>query len=113
MLFFLFPFFSEKILPHWTSIFYLLFIPLGTYELIKSNGKWKNSFLYIAIGFSLIVTLLAYAEVAGKFIPFPDYKSPFRDIYGYPEISRQADAIIKNDKSARNKAIAVTNWTIG
>jgi hypothetical protein len=113
ILFFLFTFFSEKILPHWTSIFYLLFIPVGIYEIIKSTGKWKIYFLYIAIGFSLILTLLAYAEVAGKFIPFPDYKSPFHDIYGYPEISRQADAIIKENKSARNKAIAVTNWTMG
>ena len=30
MLVFLFTFLSEKILPHWTSIFYLLFIPVGT-----------------------------------------------------------------------------------
>ncbi len=57
--------------------------------------------------------MLAYAEVAGKFFAFPDYKSPFHDIYGYPEISRQADAIIRNNKSERNKAIAVTNWTMG
>ena len=57
--------------------------------------------------------LLAYAEVAGKFITFLDYKSPFRDIYGYPEISRQADIIIRNNKSERIKAVAVTNWTMG
>jgi hypothetical protein len=57
--------------------------------------------------------LLSYVEVTGKFIIFPDYKSPCVDIFGYPEISRQADAIIRNDKSERNKAIAVTNWTMG
>ena len=113
ILFFLFTFLFEQILPHWTSIFYVLFIPLGTYEIINAHKRWKINFLYIGIGFSLIVLFLAYAEVAGKFIAFPDYKSPFHDIYGYPEISRQADAIIRNNKSARNKAIAVTNWTMG
>ena len=113
VLFFLFTFSFEKILPHWTSIFYLLFIPVGTHEIIKAHEKWKINFLYIGIGFSLIVMLLAYAEVAGKFFAFPDYQSPFRDIYGYPEISRQADAIIRNNKSERNKGLAVTNWTMG
>jgi hypothetical protein len=113
MLFFLFTSFSERILPHWTSIFYLLFIPIGTYKIINANVKWKNNFLYIAIGFSLIVMLMAYAEVAAKFFTFPDYQSPFHDIYGYPEITKQADFIIRNDKSEKFKAIAVTTWTMG
>jgi hypothetical protein len=113
MLFFFFTSFSERTLPHWTSIFYLLFIPLGTYEIINANDKRKNIFLSIAIGFSLIVLLIAYVEVAGKFFTFPDYKSPFLDIYEYPEMCKQADVIIRNDKSKKNKAIAVTNWTMG
>jgi hypothetical protein len=110
--FFLFTSFSERILPHWTSIFYLLFIPIGTYEIIKANHRRKTIFLNIGIGFSLIVLLMAYAEVAGKFFSFPDYKSPFRDIYGYPEICRQADLLIKKDKSPNVKALAVTHWTM-
>ena len=110
--FFLITSFSERLLPHWTGIFYLLFIPIGTHEIINAKNRWKNIFLNISIGFSLIVLLLVYAEVAGKFFTFPDYKSPFRDIYGYPEICKQADLLVRNDKSTNIKAIAVTHWTM-
>jgi hypothetical protein len=55
----------------------------------------------------------AYAELAGKFIPFPDYKSPFRDIYGYREMASMADNIIRKNVSPRPKTITVTNWTMG
>lgn len=104
----------ERTLPHWPSIFYLLFIPVGTYHLLMSQKKWQKKFLYVAVGASLLGMLLAYTELAGKFIPFyPDYKSPFRDIYGYPEMVAEADNIIKHDASSRPKAIAVTNWTMG
>ena len=57
--------------------------------------------------------LFAYTEVAGKFFKYPDYKSPFRDIYGFSQIAGQADIILKNDKTAAHKAIAVSNWTMG
>lgn len=103
----------EWTLPHWPSVFYLLFIPVGTYHLLMSQKKWQKTFLYVAVGASLIGMLLAYAELAGKFIPFPDYKSPFRDIYGYPEMAAKADDIVKRDASSRPKAVAVTNWTMG
>lgn len=103
----------ERTLPHWPSVFYLLFIPVGTYHLLLSQKKWQKTFLYVAVGASLIGMLLAYAELAGKFIPFPDYKSPFRDIYGYPEMAAKADDIMKRDASSRPEAVAVTNWTMG
>jgi hypothetical protein len=81
--------------------------------LYASQKKWQRTFLYIAVGCSLIAMLLAYAELAGKFVTFPEYKSPFRDIYGYSEMAAQADKIIKRNPSSRPKAIAVTNWTMG
>jgi hypothetical protein len=52
-------------------------------------------------------------KLAGIFYKIPDYKSPFRDIYGFPQIAGQADVILKNDKTAAHKAIAVSNWTMG
>jgi len=113
MVFFLMTSVSERTLPHWPSVFYLLFIPVGTYHLYMSQKKWQRNFLYIAVGFSLIAMLFAYAELAGKFIPFPDYKSPFRDIYGYREMLAGADDIVKKNISSRPKAIAVSNWTEG
>ena len=112
ILFFLVTSLSERTLPHWPSIFYLLFIPIGAYELFIAQEKWKKNFLYLCIGISLILMLFAYTEVAGKFFTFPDYKSPFRDIYGFSTITTKADEIIKKSK-AEKKAIAVSNWTMG
>ena len=61
----------------------------------------------------MILTLFAYTELACKFLPFPDYKSPFRDIYGFPAIAGKADEILKENSSAAPKALAVSNWTMG
>ncbi len=113
MVFFLFTSFYERTLPHWPSIFYLLFIPVGTYTLIQAKEKWKRNFLYFSIGFGLVLTLFMYVELAGKYFIFPDYKSPFRDIYGFPSILKQADEIMKKNISSAPKAIAVSNWTMG
>lgn len=113
MVFFLMTSLFEKTLPHWPSIFYLLFIPVGTYHLLASQTKWQRIFLYIAMGASLIAMLIAYTELVGKFIPFPEYKSPFRDIYGYREMVAQADDVVKKNSSSRPKALVITNWTMG
>jgi len=113
LIFFLLTSFFERTLPHWPAVFYLLFIPIGAVELLQSGRRWKINFLYFSIGFSLFLTLFVYVELTGKFFTFPDYKSPFRDIYGFPEIVRRADGIIKKDASPRPKAVAVSNWTMG
>lgn len=104
---------SEKTLPHWPSIFYLLFIPIGTSYLLMSQKKWQKNYIYAAVGLSLVGLLIACTELAGKFVPFPDYKSPFRDIYGYRELATKADDILKRNVSSRPKTITVTNWTMG
>jgi 4-amino-4-deoxy-L-arabinose transferase-like glycosyltransferase len=111
--FFLFTSFYERTLPHWPGVFYLLFIPVGTCFLVRSSERWKRNLLYFSVGFSLVLTFVAYIEIAGKYFTFPDYKSPFRDIYGYPAILKQADEIIKQNASQKPKAIAVSNWTMG
>ena len=111
--FFLITSLSEATLPHWPCIFYALFIPIGSYNLYLAAEKWKRKYLYFSIGISLFLMLFAYTEVTGKFFKYPDYKSPFRDIYGFEQISGQADIILKNDKTVAAKAIAVSNWTMG
>jgi hypothetical protein len=122
MIFFLLTSFYERTLPHWPSIFYLLFIPVGTIFLLQAQEKWKRSYLYFSIGLSLTLMIIAYGAVpfpetstklAGIFYRIPDYKSPFRDIYGFPAILKQADEILKQDVSSAPKAIAVSNWTMG
>lgn len=113
MAFFLLTSFYERTLPHWPGVFYLLFIPMGTCYLLRAQEKWKRNFLYFSVGFSLVLTLFVYVELAGKYFVYPDYKSPFRDIYGFPSILRQADEILKQDLSQVPKAIAISNWTMG
>jgi hypothetical protein len=113
ILFFLLTSVYERTLPHWPAIFYLLFIPIGTYELLAARDKWKKKFVYFSVGFGLVLTMFAYTELACKFFTFPDYKSPFRDIYGFPEVADDADRLLKKNTSATPKALAVTNWTMG
>jgi hypothetical protein len=72
----------------------------------------KRYLLNFSVGISLIITLLLYAELAGKWFRFPDYQSPFRDIYGWTTIAREADEILKRDPNP-HKALAVTEWTMG
>lgn len=113
MIFFLLTSLSERTLPHWPSVFYLLFIPVGVYHLFVSGIRWKKNFLFFSLGFSLLLTLFAYTELAGKFLSFPDYKSPFRDIYGFSQIMKKADEIMRENVSPGPKAVAVSNWTMG
>lgn len=112
LIFFLYTSLRETALPHWNSPFYLLFIPIGVYYLSGPVRNKKKIFLNFSIGFSLIITLFLYAELGGKFFRFPDYQSPFRDIYGYDAMAAEADKILKENKSAK-QALAVINWTVG
>ena len=99
-------------LPHWSSPFYLLFIPIGLYFLSVDAGRMKRTLRNFSLGFSLTVTLFLYVELAAKWFTFPDYQSPFRDIYGWAAIAREADRILKENHAPR-KALAVTEWTLG
>jgi 4-amino-4-deoxy-L-arabinose transferase-like glycosyltransferase len=112
LVFFLYTSLYDVSLPHWGSPFYLLFIPLGVYFLSIDAGKIKRYLLNFSVGISLVITLLLYAELAGKWFTFPDFQSPFRDIYGWPTIAREANEILKENPN-RQKAVAVTEWTMG
>ena len=91
-------------LPHWSALFYMLFIPIGVFYTLK-----YTKYLKFAIGFGLILSALAYAELAFKFIPQKDYQSLHRDIYGWDKIMKKANDLIKNPNK---QALAVTNWTL-
>ncbi|MDQ5987951.1 MAG: hypothetical protein CSYNP_03699 [Syntrophus sp. SKADARSKE-3] len=110
--FFLYSSLYERTLPHWPSLFYLLFIPAGIYYLASSPSRAKKNFLSFSIGFTLVITLFLYAALPGKWFTFPDYQSPYRDIYGFSDIAAQADMIMKKN-SKMQKAVAVNNWTMG
>jgi len=95
-------------LPHWSGLFYMLFIPLGVYFLYQHSVRWSR-YLKTAMAFGLILSSLLYIEVATKIIPLPDTGSLLVDIHGFKNISHKANAHIKDPKK---EAIAVTHWTI-
>ena len=111
MLFFLGTSFREPVLPHWPSLFYILFIPIGASFLFIDKSRLKRGVLFFSVSISLLLTLFLYAELKWKWFAFPDYRSPFRDIYGFKEITRAADAVMRENPNTR-KAVAVTNWTM-
>jgi 4-amino-4-deoxy-L-arabinose transferase-like glycosyltransferase len=110
--FFLYSSFYETALPHWTSPFYLLLIPVGVFYLMNHPTPFKRKFLKVSLWFSLILTLFLYMELSAKFFRFPDYNSPFRDIYGYETIAKEADEVFRANDHSR-KGLAVSNWTMG
>ena len=108
ILFFTYASLYKTALPHWTALFYLLFIPIGSALLWEKSVAWRR-YLKGAIGLSLLITLVLYAELSLKLIPFPDYKSLHRDIYGFDTIMKEANTLLEDNN---NSAIAVTNWFI-
>lgn len=104
-LFFAYNSLYSRALPHWSALFYLLFIPIGSYYLY---GKAKKYTLFsILLGITL--SALIYIEIATKIVPLPDENSLQLDIYGFEKIMSKANAEIKNPK---NEAIGVTLWTL-
>ncbi len=110
--FFLFSSLYDVSLPHWGSLFFLFFIPIGVFFLSLDAGKAKRYILNFSVGISLTVTLFLYVELAGKWFTFPDFQSPFRDVYGWATIVREANAILQ-ENPAPKKALAVIEWTMG
>ncbi|MBN2816010.1 MAG: glycosyltransferase family 39 protein [Campylobacterales bacterium] len=107
-LFFTYSALYKTALPHWSALFYLLFIPIGVYFLYAKSLKWKK-YLKFAIGFGLTISALIYIEIATKLIPLPDENSIQLDIYGFEKIMQRANEQIKDPKK---EAIAVTLWTL-
>ena len=95
-------------LPHWSALFYLLFIPIGSALLWEKSKNWRK-YLMGAIGFSITVSFILYMELAFKFIPQPDYQSLHRDIYGFDTIVKEANSLITD---TTHQALAITHWSI-
>ncbi len=110
LVFFLYSSLYKFSLPHWSAVFYALFIPLGTAFLAQSPLRMKRGILLFSLGFSIVIAVLLQAELAVKAIRFPDYKSPFRGAYGITDMLDRANEILKEDPSPA-KALGVTNWT--
>ena len=96
-------------LPHWSALFYMIFIPLGVYFALLHHNQKLNKFINFSILFGIILSLVVYIELVFKIIPFPDYNSPHRDIYGFNIILEKANKEITNPNK---EALAITNWTL-
>ena len=110
MVFFVYESLFKFTLPHWSAVFYLIFIPLGVVMMDKGPVRVKRGILFFSLGLSIIVTLILSTELAVKAFRFPDYKSPFSNVYGIKDVLKRANAIMAADTSS-DKALAVTNWT--
>lgn len=110
-LFFIGTSFLKPVLPHWPALFYCLFIPIGTVLLMRSSPK-RTSITRGVVIFSLFLSAVIHAELYGKWGTFPDYKSPFRDIYGFDLQVKQGAKLLTQTPSPK-KALAVMNWSYG
>ena len=108
ILFFTYASLYKTALPHWSALFYLLFIPLGSIFVFQKSKRWQT-YLKGAIGFGLVLTAILYAELAFKFIPQPDYQSLHRDIYGFNIVMKEANKLL-NDTTTQ--AIAISHWSV-
>ena len=95
-------------LPHWSALFYLLFVPIGSYYLYDRSKAWTR-YLRVAIVFGVLLSSLIYLEVATKIVPLPDENSLQVDIYGFEKIMKEANVHIKDPKK---EVIGVTLWTL-
>ena len=110
-LFFIGTSFLKPVLPHWPALFYCLFIPIGTVLFMQSTPK-RASITRTIIIFSLFLSAIIHAELYAKWGHFPDYKSPFRDIYGF-EIQTSTGKHLLDKMDSPKKALAVMNWSYG
>jgi hypothetical protein len=109
-IFFLYASLFKFSLPHWSAVFYALCIPIGIVELDNSSVSWKRGLIAGSLAFSVILTLLLHTEMAIKAFRFPDYRSPFADVVGVPEVMQRANEVLARDAAAK-KALGVLNWT--
>ena len=107
-LFFTYSSLYKTALPHWSALFYLLFVPIGSYYLYQKSVAWAK-YVKFSIAFGLLLSSLLYIEIATKIIPLPDENSIQLDVYGFTKIMKEANAQIKDPQK---EAIGVTLWTL-
>jgi len=109
VLFFAYASLYKLALPHWSALFYMLFVPIGVYFLLLKQSLKINKYLNFSIIFGILLSLVIYFELVFKVIAFPDYKSLHRDIYGFDTILKEANSFVVD---ANKTALAVNNWTL-
>ena len=99
-------------LPHWTSPFFVLFIPIGFYFMVLDiRKKWERWLALGVLGFSLAMVACAFGLVILKPVRFDTLRSPFRDVGDYAELMKRANEELAKDP-AQLKVIGITNWSL-
>jgi len=107
-IFFIYFAFFDTVLPHWSALFYIIFIPIGSGLLLKSFPKVAKVTVY----FSVVLLFIIFFELNFKLFPYKDFNTPFRDTVGWDEMMEEAKNIVEKNPNPK-KAIAVANWTQG
>lgn len=100
--------FFDTVLPHWSAVFYMLFIPIGAVLLYERRRKLT---LWL-VAISGVLLVMIFAELNLKLFPYKDFKTSFRDILGWDVMMDRAQEIVAAHPGDK-KALAVANWTQG
>jgi hypothetical protein len=106
-LFFTYSSLTSVNLPHWTSVFYVLFIPLSLALLYLQNPKLAKIITLI----SSLPSLALYGFVFIQPNNFSDLSSPFRDVGRYGPLMDEVNLEFNKNENPQ-KVIGVTNWSI-
>jgi hypothetical protein len=93
-------------------VLYVLAIPLGIVFLLQGPRPWQRRLGKVAVGLSLVLTVMLHVELVYPFLPMPKGLSLHRDISGWPEIMGRAASILAADKD-RTALLGVPNWSLG
>lgn len=114
ILFFTYSSLKQFVLLHWTMTVWIVLLPLGWVWFIHKRPVLFKCGTLLFAGLLLVLML----EVRFKIIPFSDFKSPYTDISGYPELKKQLPNYINSLRSTYANLdkpffLAVPNWTLG
>lgn len=111
-LFFAYSSLKTATLPHWSAVFFYLFIPLGTAMALTRSSPIQR-LLKACVMTSAILTVIGGVIVMGQFVSFPDFKSPFFDVIGFKEAAAEAGVRLRAGARAESvPRIAVPHWVL-
>ncbi|WP_168188946.1 glycosyltransferase family 39 protein [Thiomicrorhabdus sediminis] len=105
----------EPSLPHWTSLAWLLLIPIVADSLWQQRQKrWVKNVIAAHLLIMVPLVLLLHSFIYQPWIAFADYKHPLQGDYGWPEAAAKAEQLqqqIQQQSDAKKPALFVSNWS--
>lgn len=110
----------NRTLPHWTALAWIVMIPLIIQWVYQHRRSLmiKRTIVFSFI-FVIILGSIMYSELFKPWIPFPNYKNPLVDLYGWNQAANIAKQELKKMCENKNSDLAncsfklfVPNWTL-